>query len=280
MDQSLVQRLRTFAADNRSTAFDPAAYTLVYGGLDSAEIEKYGIHVENIGRKSNKVFVRQEPRQGAPDVRVRFFAEGGEVYIDGSTQVRGLVRVHADNCVTIIGGDNKQASPFNITHWSRRTVVVIGRGTSSNGAQLVAMGEGAVILIGDDCMFSTGIWVKTSDMHAMVDLETGAMVNRNNNAGDVEIGRHVWIGQDVLVTHGVRLGSGSIFGAKSLVRESAPDATVWAGVPARQLRENVTWLRAHVVGQAELQEVKASLGLVEETPSAPDAPSEPAPEAE
>jgi acetyltransferase-like isoleucine patch superfamily enzyme len=261
MEQALVERLTAFNAKNLSPAFDPAAYTLVYGGIDDAKVEAYDIHIENPGRKPNKVFVRQEPRAGPADIRIRFFAEGGEVYVDGSTQIRGLIRVHSNDCRTIIGGDTKQPSPFNVTHWSRGTVVHIGRGTTSNGSNLVAMGERTAILIADDCMFSTGVWLKTSDMHTIVDLATDTVLNRNGNAGDVEIGRHVWVGQDVLVTQGAKIGAGSIIGAKALMRSDAPDKTLWAGVPARQLRENVTWLRAHVMVREELAAVRASLGL-------------------
>ena len=261
MEQAQVDRINAFCADTRSAAFDPAAYTLAYGGADDAHIEKYNVHVENPGKKPNRVFIRQEPRSGPSEIRIRFFAEGGEVFIDGSNQVRGTIRVHADDCRTVIGGDNKQPSPFNITHWSRRTLVHIGRGTTSNGTNIVAMGEGAAILIAEDCMFSTGIWVKSSDMHAIVDLETDTMVNREGNAGDIEIGRHVWVGQDVLVTLGVKVGSGAILGAKALIREDVPDRTLWAGVPARQLRENVSWLRAHVMVPQELEQVRTSLGL-------------------
>ena len=110
-------------------------------------------------------------------------------------------------------------------------------------------------------MFSTGVWVKSSDMHAIVDLATDKMVNRNGNVGDIEIGRHVWIGQDVLITQGVKVGSGAALGAKSLVRHDVPAQTLWAGVPARQLRENVTWMRSHTVMREELAQVRTSLGL-------------------
>jgi carbonic anhydrase/acetyltransferase-like protein (isoleucine patch superfamily) len=261
MEQALIERLGRFCEGNLSAPFDPTAYELAYEGDAAAQLDRFGIHIENLGQQANKVFVRHEPRGGPSDIRIRFFAAGGEVYVDASNQVRGMVRVHAPDCRTLIGGDTKQPSPFNITHWSRGTTIYIGRGTTSNGAHLVAMGEGAAILIGEDCMFSTGIWVKSSDMHAIVDLATDAMLNRNGNAGDIEIGRHVWIGQDVLITQGVKIGSGSILGAKSLVREDAPEKTLWAGVPARQIRENVTWLRAHVMVPDELQAVRTSLGL-------------------
>jgi acetyltransferase-like isoleucine patch superfamily enzyme len=262
MNEAQLERVNSFRAKTLSTAFDPSAYELCYDGTDAARLEPYSFAVENVAKAPNKVFIRHQAKVAAPaDLVIRFMAKGGEVYIDGSTQIRGLVRHHADDCRTIIGGQNRQHSRFIITQWSKRTLVDVGQGTSSNGVNLVAMGEGAVILVGEDCMFSTGVWVKSSDMHAIVDLATDKMLNRNRNAGDIEIGRHVWIGQDVLITQGVKVGSGAVLGAKALVRHDVPANTMWAGVPAQQLRENVTWTRSHTVVAAELAAVRTSLGL-------------------
>jgi acetyltransferase-like isoleucine patch superfamily enzyme len=262
MEDAQLGRVNAFRARTLSPSFDPGDYELCYDGIEDARLKPYSFVVENPGKLPNKVFVRRQPKAAAPaDLVIRFMASGGEVYVDGSTQIRGLVRHHADGCVTVIGGHNKQHSRFIITHWSKRTLVHLGQGVTSNGVNLVAMGEGAAILVGDDCMFSTGVWVKSSDMHAIVDLATDKMVNRNGNVGDIEIGRHVWIGQDVLITQGVKVGSGAALGAKSLVRHDVPAQTLWAGVPARQLRENVTWMRSHTVMREELAQVRTSLGL-------------------
>ena len=131
MEQALIERLNSFCDAAHSAPFSPDAYSLAYEGVEDAHIERFNIHVENPGKKPNRVFVLQEPRAGPSEIRIRFFAEGGEVFIDGSNQVRGIVRVHADHCRTVICGDNKQPSPFNITHWSRGTLVYLGRGTTS-----------------------------------------------------------------------------------------------------------------------------------------------------
>jgi acetyltransferase-like isoleucine patch superfamily enzyme len=52
----------------------------------------------------------------------------------------------------------------------------------------------------------------------------------------------VWIGRDVIVTGHVDVGHDAVIGAKSLVRgqKVAPHTAV-GGVPARVLREGVTW---------------------------------------
>jgi len=48
----------------------------------------------------------------------------------------------------------------------------------------------------------------------------------------VEIGDHVWIAADVTVLRGVRIGSHSIVGTRSLVTRDVPDHSLAFGVPA------------------------------------------------
>ena len=92
------------------------------------------------------------------------------------------------------------------------------------------MGEDARIVVREDCMFSTGIWVKTSDMHAIVDIETGDMVNADPSGGTIEIERHVWLGQDALVVNPLTVGAGAIIGARSFLNRSVPPKTGSADV--------------------------------------------------
>jgi carbonic anhydrase/acetyltransferase-like protein (isoleucine patch superfamily) len=173
----------------------------------------------------------------------------------------GLVRMHADGGMYIVCGDNQQPANFHATLWSRDNTILIAARTTSNGTQLVSMGERASIVIGEDCMFSTGVWMKTSDMHCIVDIETQQIVNKNGNVGDVVLGKHVWIGQDVLVVLGVKIGSGAIVGAKSFVNKDIPDCTLSVGTPARELRSGVTWLRSHAFVASEYAAVRDDLGL-------------------
>ena len=93
------------------------------------------------------------------------------------------------------------------------------------------------IRVGKGCMFSGGlIWA--SDMHSILDLETGARVNRGKS---ITIGDRVWLGHDAMVLKGVTIGSGSIIGAMSCVRRDVPPNSLVAGNPARVLRTGVEW---------------------------------------
>lgn len=51
------------------------------------------------------------------------------------------------------------------------------------------------------------------------------------------IGRDVWIGYGAVISRGVSIGEGAIVGAGSVVTKDIPAYEVWAGVPARRIRD-------------------------------------------
>lgn len=51
-----------------------------------------------------------------------------------------------------------------------------------------------------------------------------------------EIGADVWLGHGAIVMRGLRIGDGAIVAAGSVVTHDVPAREVWAGVPARKLR--------------------------------------------
>ncbi|MBP6872851.1 MAG: acyltransferase [Bacteroidales bacterium] len=55
------------------------------------------------------------------------------------------------------------------------------------------------------------------------------------------IGDNVWIGMRAIILKGVTIGNGSIVAAGAVVTKDVPPNTVVGGVPARVIRENVSW---------------------------------------
>lgn len=53
---------------------------------------------------------------------------------------------------------------------------------------------------------------------------------------EVHIGTDSWIGANVIITPGVRVGNGAIVAAGSVVTKDIPDNAIAAGVPARVIR--------------------------------------------
>lgn len=130
-----------------------------------------------------------------------------------------------------------------------------GRNSSAFGCRIWSHG-GKRLVVGDDCMFSAEISIRTSDHHAIIDLDSMQQIN---SAKDVIIDRHVWIGAGCTLMPGAEIGAGSIIGAQSVVTGSVPRTELWAGVPARGIRKNVSWVRSFPAHPAHLAALKAEL---------------------
>ena len=124
---------------------------------------------------------------------------------------------------------------------SNAQTVFWGAGSSAVGCSVEWEGEGRSLVIGEDCLMSSGIWIRNHDMHAMHDLHSGARIDRP--AVDTVLEQHVWIGQNALLHSCERIGTGSIVGAMSLVKGAVGACVAVAGTPARVVRHDVSWGR-------------------------------------
>ncbi|MBK1620638.1 hypothetical protein CKO42_19835 [Lamprobacter modestohalophilus] len=88
--------------------------------------------------------------------------------------------------------------------------------------------------IGADVIISWGVFITDSDWHK---------INGAEDVLPVQIGDNVWISHDASILKGVKIGAGSIVGAKSLVIGSVPERCLVGGAPAKIIRENVSWSR-------------------------------------
>ena len=100
--------------------------------------------------------------------------------------------------------------------------------------------ERSNIVIGEWGLFARDIWIRTSDMHMIYDIQSRSRINPNK---DIVIGRHVWLGQDVTCLKGTIVGSGSCVGHGSLIsNENTKNANaIYAGRPAKLVREGIKW---------------------------------------
>ena len=92
--------------------------------------------------------------------------------------------------------------------------------------------DDAEIHIGDRVMIAPNVTVTTAG-HP---IHPEARVGGNQFSLPVHISDDVWIGANVVILPGVRIGAGSIIGAGSVVTRDVPPMVVAVGVPCRVLR--------------------------------------------
>lgn len=115
--------------------------------------------------------------------------------------------------------------------------VEIGANTWVTGKNHFAVTEGTQLKIGEKCLFSQEIMIRTGDSHSILD-NSG---RRINHAKVVEIGNHVWIGHRVSVLKGTRIGQDSVVGTGAVVAGQFDERIVLAGVPAKVIKDNISW---------------------------------------
>jgi acetyltransferase-like isoleucine patch superfamily enzyme len=67
-------------------------------------------------------------------------------------------------------------------------------------------------------------------------LDDFPYVTRQRGKGAPEVANDVWLGSDVTLNHGVRIGNGAIVAAHSVVTRDVPDYAIVGGNPARVIR--------------------------------------------
>jgi len=90
------------------------------------------------------------------------------------------------------------------------------------------------IKIGNDVAISRDVVIRDSDSHDILD-------GKHIQTQSIEIGDHVWIGLNCIILKGVKIGSGSIVAAGTVVTKSFPPNSLIGGIPAKILKSNVEW---------------------------------------
>lgn len=157
-----------------------------------------------------------------------------------SDATRLKIYIRGNNNKVIIGKDVSFGADCIIRICGNNHAVKIGDRTSFNiKCGIVASeNEGTEIIIGEDCLFSYGIIVRSSDDHAVYDLNTG---ERLNPAKSIRIGNHVWVGPEAIIMKGVVVDNGAIIGARSIVTHDIPSNCMAVGAAARIVKNNICW---------------------------------------
>jgi len=90
--------------------------------------------------------------------------------------------------------------------------------------------------IGSDCLIASGCKFVDHD-HGTNRRDVPMREQADGPEAEIVIGPDVWIGANVVVLKGVRIGQGAIVAAAAVVTKAIGQYEIWGGVPARKLGE-------------------------------------------
>ena len=181
---------------------------------------------------------------GRPDLRNAQVIIGGAratLAIAGDADLRGAtIRLVAADTLVVLGSACR-LNLVNLEVTGPRGIVAIGAETTWQSGACQCHEADQYVLFGDDCMLADQVLVRTNDGHGIFDRTTKEKINP---ASPVVLESHVWIGRRSTVNKGTRVGAGTVVGGDSVVSGQLDRNCIYAGIPARKLRDDVVWSRS------------------------------------
>jgi acetyltransferase-like isoleucine patch superfamily enzyme len=162
-------------------------------------------------------------------------SSGSVVIIDKGVKGKVHIKMRGNNSFLYIGRDGVFHG-MDIRSTQESDFIAVGAKVTVTSNLIIISGQGSgnanpSVIIGDDCMFSNNVTIRSTDSHPVYDVNSLEQLNMPFD--DVHIEPHVWLGEKVTILKNVRVGACSIVGLGSVVTRSVPRFSKVAGVPAK-----------------------------------------------
>ena len=175
-----------------------------------------------------------------PGIRIDFKGNNSTCIIHEPAKFQNCYFYLGDNCKIEIGSTRTYLHNLTIDA-QERNEVIIGKNCCCHGVTISNHDEkGCKVLIGNNCLFSYNINIRSSDGHTIYDNETKAILNKPQ--GELDIGNHVWVGMGVNILKDVKISNNTVVGAASVVTKNIEEENVIiGGIPAKILKRGTNW---------------------------------------
>lgn len=177
------------------------------------------------------------------NTKIRIAGQGNTIRIEPDSRLKNCDIFISGNNNSILLGRKTLLFDAELHIEDNGNTIKIGDNTTIYGKMHMACTEGCTVSIGNDCMFSTEVVLRTGDSHSIID-ETGSRINK---AKDIIVGNHVWFGNKTTILKGVVIGDNSIVATGAVVTSPFLKSNIIiAGNPSRVVKENINWLRKRI----------------------------------
>lgn len=173
------------------------------------------------------------------NLKLEFKGSDNIVFFASASSFINIV-FHQNNSLVFIGDNAGSSWAWGNIAVANDSICYIGNNTTFHGVHMNAV-ESKNIIIGNDCMFSWGIWLDTTDHH-MIFSES---YERINTGKSIYMGDHIWCARELAILKGGFIASGSILGAKSMDSGIKFSNSIYAGNPSKLIKDNIFWARDH-----------------------------------
>lgn len=184
--------------------------------------------VKGWSRLINKVFSKNISR--------KFNKVGNNLFIKSSASILGFTRISiGDNFQSFSRLRLEAIEDFGGIKYS--PLIRIGNNVSiNNDCHIAAIN---LIQIGNNVLIGSKVLIidHSHGVGNLKELNVAPLDRQLFSKGPVVIGNNVWIGEGVAILPGVSIGDNSIIGANSVVCKDVPKNVIFAGNPAKKIRE-------------------------------------------
>lgn len=128
-------------------------------------------------------------------------------------------------------GSNLLIYPLTSIHFPQN--IKIGNNVKLNRGVFIT--ANTYIKIGDNVMI--GPYTVINSGNHIYEDSTKLIQEQGHKVGKIQIEEDVWIGSNVTILAGVKIGKGSVIGAGAVVNNNIPDYSVAVGVPAKVVKK-------------------------------------------
>lgn len=174
-------------------------------------------------------------------LHLEFNGNNNTVCIEYPSQIHhSKISFNGDNNQVNFGKNAKGVFSFILYYGNN---IHLGNDVQSEGLYATLYGDS--LIIGNNCLFSSSIKV-WSDGHAIIDAATRKLLNPSGYT--IQIGDHVWIGQDVVLLKRTNIPSNCIVAHSSVVTKAFDEENcIYAGNPAKAVKRGINWNKSSPV---------------------------------
>ncbi len=158
-----------------------------------------------------------------------FRAFGDKTVVQPPLRVWGEARISLGSGV-FVGANSWIAA---IDDLDAASSIDIGDGTSLAGNCVIS--AAMRVELGRCVLLARNVFISDHN-HAYTDISRPVLDQGVDKVAPVSIGDGAWLGQNVVVTPGVRIGRGAVVGANSIVKHDVPGHSLVVGAPARMVK--------------------------------------------